>query len=834
MTALLTADWYPYGSNGYFRKVEIYEMAWQKEVNINNVVIVAARFGGPIAVVRDRTKPDKTVMKKMGKPIIAIYSSAGNLISSFVWNSGQLIHLGWSSTEELLCIQENGEVLIYSIFGKYVHAFRMGQEVEDTKVIEARVFDSSVGTGICVLTGAYRLFLTNTIKDPKVRKLAEIPGVISLPDSWAVICEDRQSFVLLFKATEIYYLSENQVIQKTVNSANEEKGSVITDVAVSSCYEHVAMYNSQDQLWIGSSNLRKNYRLYDMDGSGRPKQLVWCGSEAVVGVWDEHIIIIGRNEDSLSYVYDMPVKLIPEIDCVRVISTYNTEIIQPVPKVILETYRLNSTSPGSYLLEASKQFTKKNHRANEYIHLVKKELFSAINQCIEASSHELNTENQKMLIRAAQFGKTFAEGFTSENFVRMCMTLRILNAVRDPKIGIFLTFPQFVHLTLKNLLDRLILRRHYYLAIKAANYMRMSNEDGSMKILEHWAYYKVSQLEADKEQMAHNIANKLGQASGISYVSIAKKSASYGRIKLAVKLLDYEPKPELQVSMLLSLEKYTEALGKAVQSGNTDLINIVIVNMWKKMPLKDFQLEIRKDSVVYALYKKYCREHKKETLLNVYRQEDDNNEIAAYYIKNAFDAENYSMRTTLLENAKEYYKKAKNEINLVLCEEQKKLILKQKELEDKFKREFLDLPLQETIYRLLLMQENKIAEDLRSMFHVPDRKFWWLRIKSLGELNDFNELDKFSKIKKSPIGYEPFIDICLQHKNKFEANKYIGRIKEENKIKYLVKMSYYMEAIRIAEAQCDISALEYIRANCDTASVIEINSAIARLNKSDS
>lgn len=43
-----------------------------------------------------------------------------------------------------------------------------------------------------------------------------------------------------------------------------------------------------------------------------------------------------------------------------------------------------------------------------------------------------------------------------------------------------------------------------------------------------------------------------------------------------------------------------------------------------------------------------------------------------------------------------------------------------------------------------------------------------------------------------------------------------------------------MEAIRIAEAQCDISALEYIRANCDTASVIEINSAIARLNKSDS
>lgn len=67
-------------------------------------------------------------------------------------------------------------------------------------------------------------------------------------------------------------------------------------------------------------------------------------------------MIIGRNEDSINYFYDVPVKLIPEIDCVRVLSSYTTEIIQPVPKVILETYRLNSTSPGSYLLEASKQF----------------------------------------------------------------------------------------------------------------------------------------------------------------------------------------------------------------------------------------------------------------------------------------------------------------------------------------------------------------------------------------------------------------------------------------------------------------------------------------------
>lgn len=84
-----------------------------------------------------------------------------------------------------------------------------------------------------------------------------------------------------------------------------------------------------------------------------------CGSEAVVGYWDDDITIIGRNaeDDKLKYAYDTPVKLIPEMDCIRVVSTYTTDIIQRVPKVILETYRINSTSPGSYLLEASKHFS---------------------------------------------------------------------------------------------------------------------------------------------------------------------------------------------------------------------------------------------------------------------------------------------------------------------------------------------------------------------------------------------------------------------------------------------------------------------------------------------
>lgn len=91
--------------------------------------------------------------------------------------------------------------------------------------------------------------------------------------------------------------------------------------------------------------------------------------------------------------------------------------------------------------------------------------------------------------------------------------------------------------------------------------------------------------------------------------------------------------------MLLELEKYTEALEKAVDSGNTDLICIVLLKMQRKMPLKDFQMEVRKEPSVYALYKKQCKEQNKEALINIYRQEDDNNEIAACHVRNACNPE---------------------------------------------------------------------------------------------------------------------------------------------------------------------------------------------------
>lgn len=53
--------------------------------------------------------------------------------------------------------------------------------------------------------------------------------------------------------------------------------------------------------------------------------------------------------------------------------------------------------------------------------------------------------------------------------------------------------------------------------------------------------------------VAREIADKLGYTPGVSYSEIAIKAADYGRKQLAIKLLDYEPRADLQVPLLLRL-----------------------------------------------------------------------------------------------------------------------------------------------------------------------------------------------------------------------------------------------------------------------------------------
>lgn len=97
----------------------------------------------------------------------------------------------------------------------------------------------------------------------------------------------------------------------------------------------------------------------------------------------------------------------------------------------------------------------------------------------------------------------------------------------------------------------------------------------------------------------------------------------------------------------------------------------------------------------------------------------------------------------------------------------------------------------------------------------PLWRYWWLKLKSLAEKEEWEELEKFSKTKKSPIGYlvrtkrfmlsdlllcpgnvssrendllllsliQPFVEVCMKSNNKCEAKKYVSRVTPEQKVR---------------------------------------------------
>jgi len=94
--------------------------------------------------------------------------------------------------------------------------------------------------------------------------------------------------------------------------------------------------------------------------------------------------------------------------------------------------------------------------------------------------------------------------------------------------------------------------------------------------------------------------------------------------------------------------------------------------------------------------------------------------------------------------------------------------------------------------------------------------FWLIRITCLGEARDWIELEKLSKPKKIPGGFEDFVEVCLQFGSVDEALKYLPKVREDLQVKYYVEAGCYETAANIALAQKDEEMLGYIYHLCVT------------------
>lgn len=509
----------------------------------------------------------------------------------------------------------------------------------------------------------------------------------------------------------------------------------------------------------------------------------------------------------------------------------------------VDLFKTGSTTPGAVLLDAVDQLEKGSPKADDNIQLIKSSMVDAVDSCIAAAGYEYSVHWQKQLLKAASFGKSVLDLYDSDEFVNMCETLRVLNAVRFYQIGLPLSYEQFFRLSPERLIARLITRREYLLALRLSEFLRLSQD----RIFVHWACQKVRTSSEDEELICSAIVKKLQGKQGVSFEEIARAAFEEGRHDLATRLLEYETRAGKQVLLLLKMSEETIALDKAGESGDTDLILYVLLQLRKQLPLATFFRTISTRPVASALVEATASAQDRSLLKDLYYQDDRRLDGALLIFSDANAQVDSQALQDRLRSALRLVADAKDPAAAFTArslEEYQRLIRLHETLDsDADLRSpdegaasgFAGLSVHETMYELFQRRQGKRAARVQSDFKVADKTFWWIRLRAHVAKREWREIEDLAKAnKKSPIGWEAFYNEVLNAGNAKLASIFIPRCAESTpqvRSEMYVKCGMLVRAGEELSKAKDHSGLDDLRAKAVGQDAVEIERLITVMSK---
>lgn len=806
----------------FYRNIEGYYLQWS-DVNVANNVVTSAPQGGAIAMTKDDTQLRIYKGPESRQTSVSIYSGAGVLIRKIPWDNGRICGLGWSQLEQLIVVSENGSARCYYDFDGNFTQFSLGKVAETNGVVECKFWESGF---VALLSN--NLFVSVSRYDEPNPKVLSSSIQEKRIHSWAIM----PPFYQLGQHAEVLVSVDNTLLVVDTMGVHDkflEEGP-FSHMAISPNNEFLALLSQNGRLWVVSSDFHRKISDYNTkNSSGTPKQLVWCGNDAVAIVYEDEILLVGPQGGTLNLFFDGPVVAIPEIDGIRTITDEKHDFFCLVPDVTVSIFKIGSVSPAAILLDSVDQLERNSPKADENLQIIGHQLENAVNACIEAAGYEFEPYWQKALLKAAAFGKSALELYDSDKFVEMTELLRVLNTVRQPNAGLLMSHQQLLKLTPNRLLDRLLLRKMHFLAFKCADYLRLPQD----KIYIHWACCKVRSSKDDDETVCREIIFKLAVRAGISYEEISKSAYEEGRQKLAIMLTHYEPRPGRQVPLLLSMGEEELALDKAVESFNPNLIVYVLLHLKQKLPLAAFFRFINEKPLASRVFEYICQTQDIKLLSDFYYQDDRRYDSAMLNFAQSYKEREVEDHISKLKESEKVFQEFKDKaFEAKMTGEQIKLLKLQLQLEKDYDQEFVGKTVSETIGGLILIAQNSRANKVKDEFKVPEKRFWWIKMKVLVTRRDWDELLKFSKSKKSPIGYEPFFHAVLKAGNKRSAAQYVPMcttLDYKQRIQMYVQVDAIRQAAQEAVKAKDLEELLELEPLATSTVKSEINELIAQL-----
>ncbi|KAF2225710.1 Vps16, N-terminal region-domain-containing protein [Elsinoe ampelina] len=808
----------------FYRKIQLYTSVFDPDLELENYTLVGAPYSGAIALYRDKTKVHSFRGASSTKPTIDIYTCAGTLITRINWDKGEIRGLGWSEDEKLIVVSQDGTVRVYRDLQGDFDPFTLGHSAEEYGVQSCKFWSS----GFVALLGNNQLVAVTRYNEPRPSVLASPPSDEVV--SWAII---PPAFTLSRSVEALLAIGKSIM---TIDASEAEdrmlQNGPFRHVSVSPNGKFVAVYTEDGKVWVVTSDFQNRLSEYDSKVKTPPRELQWCGNNAVLLLWEDEIHLVGPNGAASKFYYDSFVHLVPDLDGTRVFTNEVCEFMQRVPDESEEVFKLGSTSPSSILLDALDHLEKRSPKADDNIQLIRPHLDEAVYTCVRAAGHEYAVHWQKQLLKAASFGKSVIPLFPDvDDFVEMTETLRVLNAGRYYEIGMPITCEQYMRLTPERLVQRLINRSEYLLALKVSEFMRLPID----KIYVHWARQKVRKSTDDEETICRDIVEKLKTKRGISFEEIARAAYDEGRGGLAVELLEHEPRAGKQVPILLNVEEDARALDKAIESGDTDLVYHVLLHLKNKLPLASFFRTINSRPVATALVESSAIDQDQELLKDLFYQDDRRLDGSNLLVTEAIQVEDPTAKIDKLKSAARILQDSKEHAFQVKAISEAQVLLKMQEaFENDLNEHFSGLSVNDTIYKLIRLGNIKRSQKVQSEFKVTDKIYWWIRLRALVSRRDWKELEEIGKVKKSPIGWEPFFSEILSAGNAKLASTFVPKctnLTMEERTELWEKCGMLNKAGEEALKAKNMALLQTLRGKATGQQALDIDRMIAQLSR---
>ncbi|KER31198.1 hypothetical protein T265_13025, partial [Opisthorchis viverrini] len=824
------------------------------------------------------------------------------------WKDAPPLAIGWSIEEELLVVQKTGFVCILDLSGNFVRRFTMGPEAEERGILDVRFFNFHGHTGVAVLTGGNRIFLTSKIDTPRIRRLAELSGPTQAVALWEIITcpldlgstktgSNTNAFhgpwALISRANSLFR-ADFSTAENIEIPAITQMNSRIRLMAVSANMKFVSLCLENGHLFVMNLRMSEIHSQIDLtqrisvllptselDQSvsqfNHPRAMLWSTNSAVVLQWTHLIALVGAHGDiyesfcpediwltqEASFHWEHPPFFLLSarvMDAVRMLTPTSHKLLQRVPPALEALGRIGASCPATWLLSASANLQLGSGRANDYLLPIRtsRQLTEAISHCIEAASHAvLDPKCQQNLLEAAHMGRIFLSAmFTdpeerpdekvtkelSERAANVCRCLRVLNNLATPWIGLALTWTQFQYLGPRRLLERLLARKHYPMAIEFVRVMPESKPPvdcsprksshtelgiSLTQVLAHWACHSPSAGIEDSAAISERLAriveriycpdscpSPLSEVPGgpartdpgrfipslngratIDFADVASQALVANREKVAEQLIEYEARAWHQVPLLLKLGRYNRALVRAVETGDPELIAVVVAALQDqaKLPPADLAMVLRRHPIAMAIYHETwgsgpVASSATHNAIVSFDQEDDRAAEAKKAVLQAYGEANLQLRLNAMQRAEETYKQLKNDFMSQECNAAIRLLRFQSKLEKQELKapvfefanslnddpysahlilpvvaptsaeetSWVGQPLNTTLARLLAIPHGeRHADQLRREFRVSEKRFAHLRLIGLALQGDcWSEIEKMSKAKRLPINLE--------------------------------------------------------------------------------